>query len=210
MRASDLLDAEGRSRIEAAVRTAERTTTGEIVVAVVTACDEYGSAGWRLAALFAGLALLGVGVFAPPVSVAVLLLAQVAAAALGHLLARLARVRRLFVTEAAMQEAAERRASATFARHGLHRTRDGTGILLLVALFEHRVVVLADEGVNRRLDPDESWQDVVELALAGIRRGEPISGLEAAVARCGEILAHPLPAGADLRDEIAQALVVED
>lgn len=210
MRPSELFDAEGRARIEAAVAAAERTTTGEIVVKVVAACDEYGSAGWRLGVALAALALLGVGLFGPPLPLSGLLVAQAAALAAGHGLGRISAVRRLFVSEDAMQHAAERRAAAAFAEHGLRHTREHTGILLLVALFEHRVVVLADSGVNRRLDPDHTWQEVVDLALDGIRRGQPVDGLVEAVHRCGEILAHPLPADEDTQDEIPHALVLED
>lgn len=210
MRPSDFIGPTERTRIEEAVAAAERTTTGEIVVTVVAACDEYGSAGWRLGVALAALALLGVGLYGPSLPLAGLLAAQAVALAAGHGLARLTPVRRLFVSEEAMEHAARRRAAAAFAKHGLRRTRDRTGILLMVALFEHRVVVLADEGVNRRLDPDETWHEVVELALGGIRRGRPVEGLVAAVERCGEILAHPLPADGDTRDEIPQALVLED
>lgn len=109
-----------------------------------------------------------------------------------------------------MQEAAERRASAAFAEHGLRRTRERTGILILVSLLEHRVVVLADDGVNRRLAPGHGWQEVVEAVLGGIRGGELVEGLLAAIDRCGEVLTGPLPARPDDLDEIPHALVLED
>jgi len=43
------------------------------------------------------------------------------------------------------------------------------------------------------LDPGESWQEVVDLAVAGLRDGRPAEGLLAAVGRCGGILARHLP-----------------
>lgn len=210
MRPSELIGAEGRKRIEAAVLEAERGTRGEIVVAVSQACDEYGAAGWRCAVLLAVLAFLAVGILAPPQPLLVYLGVQLAALLAGHGLARLEPIRRSFVSEEALQRNAERRAWSAFARHGLRHTAGRTGILISVALFEHRVVVLGDEGVNAVLEPGESWQDVVDLVLAGIRGGEPIEGICRAVARCGEILAHPLPPGAEPIDEIPHGLILED
>jgi putative membrane protein len=204
------LDAAGRMAIEAAVREAERVTSGEIVVVVARACDEYGSAGWRCGVLLAVGVLLALGLFGPPLALAPLVGAQAAALLAGHALARIPVVRRAFVSEALLQDAAERRAAGAFARHGLHRTAGHTGILLLVALFERRVVVLADEGVHRRLAPGHSWQEVVDLALAGIREGRAADGIAAAVRRCGEVLAGPLPAGELEPDEIRLAVVIED
>ena len=60
MRPGKLLDPAARLRLEAAVLEAERDTAGEIVVVVARACDEYGSAGWRLGVSLAAL------VFAAP------------------------------------------------------------------------------------------------------------------------------------------------
>jgi putative membrane protein len=71
-------------------------------------------------------------------------------------------------------------------------------------------MVLADEGVNRRLAPDHGWDEVVALVLAGIRRGALVDGLVAGITRCGEILEGPLPPGAENPDEIRAALVLED
>ncbi len=210
MRPSQVLGPEQRARIEQAVREAERSTTGEIVVAVVHACDEYGSAGWRCAALLAGLALLGTGLLGRPLPLSVYFGVQLAALALGHALARFDPVRRLFVSERLLARCAAERAAATFAGRGLRFTQGRTGILILIALFERRVVVLADRGIDQALGPGESWQEVVDLVLGGIRRGALADGIVDAVRRCGEILSHPLPARDDTLDEIPQALYVEE
>jgi putative membrane protein len=209
MTRSRLLETD-RERIERAVRDAERHTSGEIVVAVVRACDEYGSAGWRCGVLLAALALLGVGLVAPPLPLSAYFGAQLLALGLGHLLARLDPVRRRFVSERLLAERAEQRAQATFAERGLRFTAQHTGILIFVALFEHRVIVLADRGIDRALGPGENWDEIVDRVLAGVRRGALADGIVDAVKRCGEILAHPLPPSDDAPDELPQALFVED
>lgn len=210
MRPSRLLDAEDRARIEAAVREAEGGTSGEIVVAVVRACDEYAAAGWRCGVLLAALALLAAAVADVDWPLSALLVAQAASVAAGHALARVDAVRRFFISEDRLRTCAERRAWATFSERGLHLTAGRTGILIFVGLLEHRVVVLADEAVNRALDPDESWDEVVELVLNGVRERALADGLIAATRRCGEILSHPLPSPEEPHDEIHTALVLED
>ena len=65
-------------------------------------------------------------------------------------------------------------------------------------------------AVRREIQHQLSGKDVVDLVLAGIRVGEPIEGICRAVARCGEILAHPLPPDAEPIDEIPHRLILED
>jgi putative membrane protein len=90
------------------------------------------------------------------------------------------------------------------------RTAERTGILIFVALFEHRVIVLGDEGVDRVLDPEESWEDVVNLLLAGVREQRATEGILAAVRRCGEILQAHLPAAPKALNQLPTALILED
>ena len=211
MRPSQILDAAARARLAAVVREAERTTRGEIVVAVVRACDEYGSAGWRLGVLLAVVAYCGLHAFAAPLPWWAYLAAQGVALLGGHALARLDAVRRELLGPRLVEERLHERAHRSFLEHGLARTHGRTGILIFVALLERRVVVLGDEGIHGALDPDESWEQVVELAVSGLRDGRALEGLEAAIRRCGEILARhvPLPSARN-PDELPNAVVIED
>jgi len=205
-----LIDPADRLRLEASVVEAERATAGELVVCVVGACDEYGSLGWRLGVTLAALALLaGAAIWSEATSLDLLGM-QCAALLLGHGLARLAPLRRALLPEALLERHVAERARAAFAEHGLTRTVGRTGILLFVALLERRVVVLADEGIHQVLGPDESWQEVVDLATAGLRSGHAADGLEAAIRRCGEILRAHLPAAPRHLNELPNAIVLED
>ncbi len=210
MRPSQLISPEDRERIDEAVRRAESNTSGEIVVSVVGQCDRHPAAGWRLGVTLAAIALLAS--FYLPVEglVSEILVLQALALAIGHALCRIDGIRRAFLTDGEMQHRAERAAFQQFQEQGIRHTRDRTGILIFVALLEHRVVVLADEAIDRARDPDESWEEIVDLVLEGIRAGRITDGLEAAVTRCGAILSHPLPARPDDTDEIPHGLVLSD
>ena len=213
MRPGKLVDPAARLRLEAAVLEAERNTAGEIVVVVARACDEYGSAGWRLGVSLAALVFAGLLAFAPPLAGWYYLAAQAAALAAAHAVARIDAVRRLLLAQPLVLARVAERARHAFAANGLAGTQHRTGILLFVALLERRVVVLADEGIDRALDPNESWQQVVDLAVGGLRRGsaaDAVNGLEAAIRRCGEILAHHVPAPDRNPDELSNRIVLED
>ena len=208
-----VLDPAARARLAEAIRDAERDTAGEIVACVVHACDEYGSAPWRLAAGLALLTGLAIAAWFPhPSEVPLLgvLAAQAIAVAVGHALGRIDDLRRLLVSEALMETRAATRALATFAGAGLTRTKARTGILVFVALFEHRVIVLGDEAIDQVLAPGESWEEVKDLALREIRAGRLEAGLLAAVRRCGEILRAHIPAAPHDLDELPNRVIVED
>jgi putative membrane protein len=210
MRPTQLVDPAARLRLETAIGDEERRSRGEIVLVVVHACDEYGSAGWRLGVLLAALVFSGLVAFAPPPSPWHYLAAQIAALAAGHALARADTIRRRLLPQPLVETRVAERARRAFAENGLVYTSGRTGILLFVALLERRMVVLADEGIHRALDPDESWQEVVDLAVAGLRDGRGVDGLEAAIQRCGEILSRHVPAPDHDPDELPNRVVLED
>lgn len=210
MKPSRLLDPADRLRLECAVLAAEQGTAGELVVVVVAASDAYASAPWRLGVLLALIACLGAAIFLPDASVLALLAAQAAGLAAAFGLARLDPVRRRLVSDALAEARVRERAERAFAEHGLARTAGRTGVLLFVSLLERRVRVLADEGVHSRLGPGQSWQEVVDQALEGLRGGRAAEGLLRAVRTTGAILARHLPAPPRNPDELPTALVLED
>lgn len=209
MHATEIIDPAARQRFEATITEAERHSAGEIVLVVTSACDEYGSTGWRFGVLLATLVFAGLATFAPPADVWIYLAAQAAALALGHALARIDWLRRHLLPEPLVETSVADRARRAFAENGLVRTQGRTGILVFVALLEHRVVVLADEGIHRHVGTNDVWQEVVDLAVAGLRAGRPVDGLDAALRRCGEILQRHVPAPDHNPDELPNRVVLD-
>jgi putative membrane protein len=180
-----------RARVQAAVRRAEALSRGQIVPVVVEKSDAYPEARFRGAILAAALAtaiVLGAGA---PLSLAELALVQLAAGLAGALVASWDPVERLLAGRRAMDEAVRARAARAFHEHGLHRTEEGTGVLVFASLFEHEAVVLGDHGIHARMGAD--WAKALAALTGGLRAGDPARGFVDAIAICGARLAEHFP-----------------
>ena len=128
--------------------------------------------------------------------------------ALGWALARaLPGFARLFVAEARATAVAEEQAIQEFQRLDLQRTEAATGVLLFVSLFERRVVVLGDRGIDEKMGA-EPWGEVDRAILAGVARGELARGLTEGIRRCGEALSTHFPWRGGDRNELPDRVVV--
>jgi putative membrane protein len=182
---------EARARVAEAVRRAEALSRGQIVPVVVEKSDPYPEARYRGALLAAALATIAVLAFHVPLTLAELPAVQLAAGLLGAALSMWDPVERRLAGTRAMDEAARARALRAFQEHGLHRTAEGTGVLVFASLFEHEAVVLGDHGIHARMGED--WSRAADALAAGMRRADPAGGFVDAIALVGAKLATHFP-----------------
>ena len=199
-------DAE-KARIEAAVREVENRTSGEIVPMVVDESYDYPRAE-----------ILGAGCFAMAFAVTM-------SWAFGHssvwgflpifllaylpfkvIIRRLPALKKWLISPEEITAEVEERALVAFIENGLHQTRDGTGILILLSLFEQRVYVLADHGINHAA-PAESWDEVVRMVTDGVRQQRACESLCEAITFCGDLLARDFPPRKDDTDELPNLIL---
>lgn len=206
--AASRLDSEMTERIRAAVAEAEARSGGEIVPVFLPASDDYEVALWKGAALGGLLADALVAVWMATGSVwqvgPAWLIGWGGAGALAGALAALALppLRRALAGGELLRRRVEQRASESFVAHEVFRTRERTGILILVSRFERRVAVLADEGI-RSCVPHATWQALAAEIAARVRREGAGPALLAAVQSAGELLAaQGPPRRADDRNEL--------
>lgn len=182
-----------RETIQAATRAAETRTAAELLVYVVERCDAYPEVGWK--ATFVGLAwgallaTLGVWLFGgwgAPDHLWILIGLQVGAVG-GWLAGRLDAVARRLIDRETLESRVQRRAAEAFLTEQVFATKERTGVLIFVALFEHRVVVLPDEGVAARVNPN-AWDAISDGLARGIRRKEAAQATVQAIDRCVELL----------------------
>lgn len=97
------------------------------------------------------------------------------------------------------------RAKAVFGQLKMHETRDGTGVLLYVAVRDHKAAVFAGEGIVARGEGG-FWDEVVRTVADGYRDGDPVAGFEAALAKVGDLLREAVPGEDDAGDELPNAV----
>lgn len=202
--------------IRRATHEAEQRTSGEIVPVVVGQCDEYEGAVWKAATLGAVFAALAAGLVHAATGFwgSGILWLTVPTAGGAGLFAMIAfsgaAIRRALTPCSTLDLRVERRARQAFLEEEVFATRDRTGILIFMALFEHRVVVLGDEGINRVVDQGE-WDNIVEHLVQGIRIGSPGPALVAAIGECGRLLElHGVEIKPDDSDELRNGLRMEE
>ena len=199
--------------VRTAVEEAEKRTSGEIVPYVVPASDAYPNALWKgatlgaLAGTLLALALhrlwdlwgthLDLWITVP----------AAAGAAMGFLLAAFVPpVKRWLAGDEMLELRTRQRAEMAFLEEEVFRTRERTGILLFLSLFEHRVVVLADSGIHQLVEPGQ-WDGIAAGIAQGIRAGRAKDALLDAIRNCGDLLErHGVARRADDANELPDEL----
>jgi putative membrane protein len=199
---------EDRRAVVEAVVEAERKTVGEILPVIVERSDPHPGAAWMAALCFVVVGSTLLVTWLPWQRPLLLLLAQLSMGALGFGLTKwLPDFKRVFVFEDRATEVAGEQAFQEFYANELHNTEAATGVLMFVSLFERRVIVLADKGIDSKVDAD-FWADTDNLVLDGIRNGSLRDGLVAGIRRSGELLVENFPWKEGDRNEIPDRVIV--
>lgn len=198
-------------RLNQRVAEVEKNADVQVVLAVADRCDVYAELPWKAFALGASVAglllallnMLGSGcVYSASALIAVS--ATLAVGAVCALLCVLApSFARLFLDAVRAEVESRQYAESLFLSRELFATRRRTGMLVLVTLFERRVVVLPDTGLSERLSQD-AIQDVIAhitkpLASGQVANafGEGLNRLESllSVTASGRHVENELPDG---------------
>jgi len=185
--------------ISALVQQMEQQTSGEIVPMVVSASHHYPTAIMTGATVLAlPLALL----LMPVVGTLFWLGSQnvwiFIALFLGFYLLfyepvrRFSWLKRLFLSRSQIEVEVEEAAITSFFSERLYKTKDENGILIFISVLEHKVWVLADAGINTRIDPGQ-WQEIIVLLTLGIKEKRQCEAICKAISRIGELLKTHFP-----------------
>ena len=206
-RAEKFFTEEEQTRIKAAVQACEARTSGEVVPVLVDAAYDYPKAEIIGGGSFAvGLALLinwfyvGASHWIFPATLLVLYYPCLL------LIRHLPGLKHALISPVEFDAEVREKALVTFVEHGIYRTRGGSGILILISLFEHRVFVLADAGINARV-PLHTWEEIVATVTKGIVEKRACDALCQAIGRCGDLLAHEFPRQDDDQNELPDLII---
>lgn len=203
-------------KIEEATVRAESSNAGEIVPYLVERVDDHDEARWRgatfgalLMALAAG-ALHQYGGYWGGAGVFWITLPAIFGASLGYLLASIPVIGRFLLSDDDIDQRVQRRAEAAFLEEEVFNTANRTGILVFLAVYEHRAVILADAGIHRQV-PEEVWPDLVDKLVKGIQDGRAADTLCEVIGDCGEILQrHKVHRKPDDSDELSNSLRIRE
>jgi len=214
--AKKFLSEADREKIRKAIETSEGQTSGEIVPMVVSCSYHYPMSN-----------VIGAITIAFPLSI---LLTQiigelfwigsknmwlfigiltVTLTVFHEIVKRVPWLKRLFISKKEMEEEVREAALTGFFTEELYRTRDETGVLIFISVFEHKVWVLADRGINARV-PEGYWEGIVRHIVDGIRNRRQGAAICEAVARAGELLREHFPIKPDDTDELKNLIVQDD
>jgi putative membrane protein len=146
------LEAEMRQRVSDVVRQIEAETSVEVVVSVQKAASRYVVA-WVRAGAIAGFLAFATMMLSPTYyAVWLILVDSLLAALLGALLcARWPRLKHWLSRAAERRSATAAAANTAFQNLGIDKTRDRSGLLVFVALFEGDVLLKPDTGIDVEL-----------------------------------------------------------
>jgi len=201
----------GRERVAAAIREAESKTDGEIYCVVARQSDGYFFPASCMAMLGILLASLAVAFLSEYWWVSIRLphfiLKQIAAVAAVLAILWLVPALRIHLVPWQMRHrAASHNARRQFLGRNVHRTAARTGVLIFVSLAERYAEVIADVGIDSRVDP-AVWEETVADLTDHARQDRLADGFVKAVGSVGTVLALHFPASPDNRNELDDHLI---
>ncbi|WP_439494587.1 TPM domain-containing protein [Bosea sp. (in: a-proteobacteria)] len=200
------MDERDREAIAEAVREAEGQTAGEIVVVIDRAAASYRMVPVAMAltlSLLVPWPLLAMTETSAP---RIFLIQLVCAVLLLASLLWYGRGGR-FVPGFVKRRRAHDVALREFTARGLSRTRQRTGVLLYVAIQERYAEIIADSGIDGRVE-QAVWDGIVESVVLAGREDRLREGIVTAVRAIGAVLANHAPRSPDDVDELPNNVVI--
>ena len=192
--------------VAAAIREAERRSSGQIVCVLARASSAYAHVPVLWASALALLAPWPL-IYFTPWSVQRIYLVQLAVFLVAGVVLSLLPLRLLLVPRAVKRARAHRAALEQFVLRRIDRTKNRTGVLIFVSLAERYARIIADEGIAAKV-PAAQWQSAIDALTAHMRDGRMAEGFTAAIERCGNILAAHAPPDAAPDNELPDRLYV--
>ena len=207
MKAETFFSNEDRQQISVAIKEVESRTAVEVTVMAVERRDSYPEGRILAGVVFGGLAALifsefffadSLWHFAP--------LAIVLTFSLNYLTGFVPAPTKLFISQARLEEEVRKRALAAFYEKGLYKTRDASGVLFFISLFEHRVWILADKGIYEKIAP-EALQAHAAAVAGAVKTGNAAQVLCVQIRTVGAILAEHFPIKSDDTNELTNEVM---
>ncbi len=98
-------------------------------------------------------------------------------------------------------------ATDEFYKLGMANTRDKTGILIYILLERREFYILADSGINEKVE-QKTWDNVSKEMELEFKQGRYLEGITLTINKVGNILSKFFPIKADDTNELSNKVVV--
>ena len=199
------LSGEERDVLNQKVTAAEKRTGAQIVLAIIERSDSYAELPWKAFALGtsgAGLLVFLMNMMWPlpdPVMAALLAIVIMLAAGAGVALLSVfvPDFARLFLHSHRAEVETMQYAKSLFLSRELFGTPERRAVLLLVSLFERRIVILPDAGLRLKISQDAT-EKIIAHMCAFLKSGKTAQALETGLKKLEEVIlsdgsSHELP-----------------
>ncbi len=214
--AKQFLSDKDREKIIQTVRDVEQKTTGEIVPMVVSSsyfypmADVIGGVAFALPFSLILSHLIGRWLWVDNQNYLFFLGILTLCFLIFHQMCkRTLWLKRWFISQREIQDEVEEAATISFFREGLYRTKERTGILIFISVFERRVWVLGDQGINNVV-PNDQWEKIVRIITDGIKQKNQAEAICHAVKEVGQMLKEHFPIKPGDRNELKNIIIKED
>jgi putative membrane protein len=202
---------EDHERVAAAIRAAEAGTDGEIYCVMAHRSDGYFFPAAFMAMIGIMLAGLALAYAAEywwwSIRLPHFVLADCLAAACALVLLWFAPALRIYLVPWQMRHrAAHDNAVRQFLARNIHLTAARTGVLIFVSLAEHYAEVIADAGIDSRVE-QSVWDDVVRDLTAAARDDRLADGFIKAIEAVGAVLTKHFPVSPGDTNELDDRLI---
>ena len=212
-RAERFLTPEEQKKINQCVHDAEKQTSGEIVPMVVSESHSYplapiiGATFITLPTALLAARVIGSHFWIGPDNMWLFLVCFICIFIPAfHTIKRVFWLKRLFLLPKRADEEVREAALGVFFTEKLYKTKAENGILLYISVFERRVWILADAGINQRV-PHEHWLEIVDLVTEGIKNHRQCDAICEAIARIGTMLKDVFPIEQDDVNELHNLII---
>ncbi len=213
--ATTFLTEEEQRQVTQAVQQAEKKSSGEIVPMIVSRSYSYPLAshwGAFVLGLFVSLVLVqpcaALLQLRSSSYLVFLVLFIIAYLLFNKIIPLVPSLHRVFITGSDIEEEVQEGAITSFFQEQLYKTAQENGVLLYISVFEQKVWVLGDAGVNAVIE-ESYWEDIVSRLTIAIKRGQRCQGICEAVESIGKTLAQHFPVQEDDKDELHNLIIRE-
>lgn len=212
-----VLTAQERQEINDLARQFEAATGAQAVAAIVGKADDYPDIPWKAFALGAVLAALAVGgdgfirpawasLHTPLRDVIVILVAGVLCCVAAISIPAFGR---LFLNRDRARAEVRQYAQGIFLQREVFATAERVGIVILVARFERRIVILPDRGIARHVSARE-MDEIIAVMAPHLAQAQPVQAFRSGFDALDALLKTKGVQPARHGNELADGAVIED